>query len=82
MEQANRVNQKNTKSNRNYDKENFVNNHKKSKVKSIVDERTTEIKILISHKSRACFNKTIELHQLEYTKTKWERDGYEIKIVN
>ena len=80
--QANKVNQFATKGNRNFPKEDFTKNHKKSKVKSIADPRLEKINILLSHQRRGCLNKTIELHQLDIMKARWERDGYTLTVIN
>ena len=82
MELAKKQTHQATKGNRNYEKEDFTRNHKKSKVKSIIDPRIVKINILLSHERRGCLNKTIEMHQLDIMKARWERDGYILTVIN
>jgi hypothetical protein len=82
MEKAKKTTHQATRGNRNYEKEDFIRNHKKSKVKSVVDPRLEEVNILLTHQRRACLNKTIELHQLDIMRARWERDGYTLTVIN
>jgi hypothetical protein len=82
MEKAKKQVKQATRGNTSIAKEDFTRNHKKSKVKSVIDPRVVEINILLSHQRRGCLNKTIEMHQLDIMRSRWERDGYTLTVIN
>lgn len=70
------------KSNRDFNKPDFVSKHRPSKVK-LNDPRRTEIKLSISSpKSAVKTPLTVELWKLEKEKRKWESMGYDVHVCN
>ena len=70
------------KSNRNVPKENYVNRHKKSNPKGLIDERTIKVEIRLVHPRRSVMVKNIEMYQIESERSKWAKDGWELFINN
>ena len=70
------------KGNRNYQKENLVNTHKKSKI-VLNDERVKKIKINISHPRRCPdgMNKEIQVFELDAETRRWTRDNYTVRVI-
>ena len=70
------------KSNRNTPKEDYTGKHKRSTTKTVIDPRMAEVEIMLSHASRGVMNKKIELYKLDSQIAKWERDNWNVTVVN
>jgi hypothetical protein len=70
------------KGNRTVPKENFVNRHKKSTPKGVIDTRIVKVEIRLVHPRRSVMVKTIEMYQIEAERSKWAKDGWELFINN